>query len=553
MVKSLFIKILLLVSIVFLFYSPQLSLAQSPTDDTSPSIADTFFQKQDAIKNNTGLESWIDEAMGSNMMSLFVGLNGTIPADIFDVGSSQTSLYIPGGAIGNLNKFVASLNTPPASGVEYIAHVTNNFLGKPVYAQGVGFQGLRSLIPLWRGFRNIVYVLATIIFLAIGLMIMLRIKINPQAVITIQSAVPKVFTTLILVTFSYAIAGLVIDLCNVLQSIVIALLFSTKGIRLDDNLFDFQALGGSDINIFKHLGNLFAKGVQELFGTQPFRFKKLSDMGMDTFQSLTFRIIPGWGSMVALGGILGSMVLGFLAGGIGYGILGETGRWIASKGGQIVGGIGGGLIGGISLPLILSILTAFWLIKLYFGMLNAYVILLFKIILAPLEIAIGAFPNSKMGFSSWLMDVVAHAAVFPIVTLYIILLNFIVDAVKGFGFSTPLWGPSVISVGFLNSTLLGAAVALAGLALLAKLPGMIPEFIFKIQPSPYGKAIGEGLGQIAVPFQKGGQIAKNAALKEIGKGGAGYGIFGRIGGAIDAHTQAGVSESLAEGVQQATK
>ena len=143
---------------------------------------------------------------------------------------------------------IASFTLPTS--IEYIAQVKDNFLGKPAYAQGIGFQGLQFLLPLWRGFRNMVYVFSTIIFLIIGIMIILRVKVSPQAVITIQSAVPQIITTLILVTFSYAIAGLVIDLANIIQAIVVAMLFSVKGVSLDSALFSDSWA----INLISQLG-----------------------------------------------------------------------------------------------------------------------------------------------------------------------------------------------------------------------------------------------------------------------------------------------------------
>ena len=49
---------------------------------------------------------------------------------------------------------------------------------------------------------------------------MFRAKINPQTVVTIQSAIPKAVVALILVTFSYAIAGLMIDLMYLLIGLI---------------------------------------------------------------------------------------------------------------------------------------------------------------------------------------------------------------------------------------------------------------------------------------------------------------------------------------------
>lgn len=473
-------------------------------DDTG-----TFFEKQSAIKEGTGLESWTNESMSNNMVSLFNGMVGDIPEDTFDTGSSSATLFIPGGAFGTMNRMIASLNTPPASGVEYIAQVKDSFLGKPAYAQGVGFNGLQFLLPLWRGFRNVVYILSSIVFIAIGIMIMLRIKISPQAVITIQSAIPKLITTLILVTFSYAIAGLVIDVCNLIEALVIAVLFSVKGISLTEALFPSYWAGTgfptSEIgNIIGILGNTKSS----------FNFSSLSNPDLHTLQLLTYRASPGWFSLVLLGGLLGSIVTGFFLGGIGNAFLGATGTSILDVVGRVVGGGVGGIIGGLIVPIILSIIVGIWLIKLYFGLLKCYVTLIFKIIFAPLEIGIGAFPNSKTGFSTWLLDVLANMAVFPVIGIFLVILNMVVDAVAqtnvgSSSLTSAVWAPSLISssslfntaqTGGITPSIIAACIGLAGLSLLSKLPEMVPQFIFMIKPSPWGQAIGEGLDVHKMPL-----------------------------------------------------
>jgi hypothetical protein len=455
-------------------------------------ITNPFFQKQSAIKNGTGLESWTDEAMGSNMMSLFTGMVGEVPENIFTVDASKPSIvknYIPGGAFGTMNNMIAALNTPPASGIEYIAQVKDSFLGKPAYAQGVGFNGLQFLLPLWRGFRNAVYVIASIIFVVIGLMIMLRVKISPQAVVTVQSAIPQLITTLILVTFSYAIAGLVIDIFNFIQALVVALLFSVKGVPLTSSLFS-----GSITSGFPIVSDLI-NWISSVFTNSNFKFSNLSNPDLRDLQMLTYRAVPGWVSLVMLGGLLGSIVFGFLLGGL-TAILGSGTNWIGDMAGRVVGGAAGGLIGGLLVPIILCIIVAIWLIKLYFGLLKCYVTLIFKIVLAPLEIGIGAFPNSKIGFSTWILDVAANMAVFPVVGIFLVLLNMIIDAVSANGIlSSAVWAPSLISAGGISPSIIGAAIGLAGLALVSKLPEMVPQFIFMIKPSPWGQAIGEGLSK----------------------------------------------------------
>jgi len=58
------------------------------------------------------------------------------------------------------------------------------------------------------------------VFIVIGFMIILRKKINQQMVVSVQNAIPKIVTSLILVTFSYAICGLLVDLAFVGNSLV---------------------------------------------------------------------------------------------------------------------------------------------------------------------------------------------------------------------------------------------------------------------------------------------------------------------------------------------
>jgi len=197
-----FKKIFLFLLLLFFSFSSIPTLAQNePTPTGAPASRNNIIlQKQKAIQENTGLESWTNEAMGSNFTALFLGLNGSVPEEVFDSmesGEEEEISYSPGGAIGDVNQRIASLYTPPASGIEYLAQVKDNFLGKPVYAQDSTFQQLQFLLPIWRSFRNIVYVLATLLFIIVGLMIILRVKVSPQAVITLQSAIPQIITTLI--------------------------------------------------------------------------------------------------------------------------------------------------------------------------------------------------------------------------------------------------------------------------------------------------------------------------------------------------------------------
>lgn len=87
---------------------------------------------------------------------------------------------------------------------------------REIYAQdrsaGFGYFALGSIINMWKVTRNIAYSLLAIVIIIMAIMIMLRTKISPQVVISVENSIPKIFLALILITFSYPIAGLMVDL-----------------------------------------------------------------------------------------------------------------------------------------------------------------------------------------------------------------------------------------------------------------------------------------------------------------------------------------------------
>lgn len=99
------------------------------------------------------------------------------------------------------------------SGIGYIRSIAAKFHIIPeAKAQGFGFENLAPIRGLWTAMRDISYFLLIIAFIVMAFMIMFRVRISPQTVITVQSALPRLIMILILITFSYAIAGFVVDL-----------------------------------------------------------------------------------------------------------------------------------------------------------------------------------------------------------------------------------------------------------------------------------------------------------------------------------------------------
>lgn len=474
---------IVLVTVTSIFFASQIFAADS-----------ALKQFVDGKKAGGNLERWLgvdSQSINVNgLLNIAVDVETISPDLISGIYPKDGRFFVkaPGGIIGITNQAIAALYTPPASGIEYIAMMKDSFLGKPAYAQGIGFQGLQPILPIWRAFRNVVYIVSSFLFIIIGLMIMLRVKISPQAVISLQNALPQLITALILVTFSYAIAGLIIDMAYLITGIVLAILFEASGKSLATNLF----LPGINTGL-PFLNNLL----------NPFNFSNLSDAGIIVVAQLL--MIP---SLVTI--MLGSVVSWL----IGFMIalpLGPAAPFV----GMITGGLFGS-VGAILVTLILIIMINIWLFKFLIGLLKCYATLLFKIIMAPLEIGMGAFPNSKLGFKSWIMGVLANLAVFPVSVLFLVLSNLIIANVIWGGFTGSLseilkgnllgggmWTPQLLGGDVAQFALrpvggiAAMAIGVSTLLMLSKLPDLITSEIFAYKLSPWGTAMGEAVKQPA--------------------------------------------------------
>ena len=171
---------------------------------------------------------------------------------------------------------------------------------------------------------------------------------------------------------------------------------------------------------------------------------------------------------------------------------------LAGLAGGIIGGIfitfgpiagpfalGGSLVGAAICLFLIFAFIVIQTIKFFIGLAKCYINILFRVIFAPLEIGMGAIPNSKMNFSSWIWNLVANLAVFPVSIIFLVLINLILASMEIN--SSSLWAPPMLD----HPSILRAVIGICAYMMLAKLPTLIPEAIFNIKPSPLGKAIGE--------------------------------------------------------------
>lgn len=198
----------------------------------------TTFTNQSTVSNvnaglsgNRALETH-GQAVWSNLQSNIV-ISGVGMAAIPDDGSMSSSerkeleKVIGYGVLGDINKGIVAMYTPPASSQTYVADLMKSANIIPsAQAQGLGFSALDPILETWKAFRNLAYLFFVVAFLAIGFMIMFRTKVG-QAAITAQQAIPNVIVAMLAVTFSYAIAGFMIDLMYVVMYMLAG--FFTEG------------------------------------------------------------------------------------------------------------------------------------------------------------------------------------------------------------------------------------------------------------------------------------------------------------------------------------
>lgn len=327
-------------------------------------------------------------------------------------------------ALGNMMALM--IGNPPASGFAYMADVLSNagFIGKPAYAQGIGFAGLTPLLPLWKASRNIAYAVLIIVMLAIGFMIIFRMKIDPKTVISVQAALPKIILTLILITFSYAIVGFLIDIMYLTIFILIELVT--------------QAVKGANLP-------WFADYIEKTPQLQQ-AFVQSGLGGMATLKDAVFSwgMIPSFFVELLQGSwinIVGSVVTGVGVGAILAKLFTVT--LAASPIGWLaIVVIAGALAIPVLILLIIFLGLFYTFIRLVFLLFNSYIQLIIVLILAPILLLKEAIPGQS-AFENWVKTVMANLIVFP-ATVAILYMSWVITAIAWRG---NMWAPPMVPAG----------------------------------------------------------------------------------------------------------
>jgi hypothetical protein len=427
-----------------------------------------------------------------------IGFNSTAQSQQFAMASpSQPQL---GGALGVMNQFIGSLYIPAVSSTQYVGYLADNFsLTKPAYAAtncntsqfGYGFCGLSPLLTLWSDVRDLSYAMLTILFIAIGVGVMFRFRVDPRTVMTLQNQIPRVIIAILLITFSFAIAGGMID---------IMWTATYAGVNFISN-----ASPNSQINLCTPQQNK-PQPLNQVVET------RLIDQPI-SFTNTVFRSDPNCNAAFdngllnlatkvsdSLGDLVQQLVHDLLfSSGSGchwswwdtinpLGLLGFAGKCALQAGAlTVILWLAEFLV---KLIIVITILVA--LFRLWYKLITCYLTFLIFVILGPIWIVLGLIPGRPMGFEKWLRIIFANLAVFPLVAFILVFARVISDLVPS-GPSTPntVFVPPL--VGNPSISTFSDLMAFGAIMIAPNIPDIIKERLKAKSQSNLGAVVGAGV------------------------------------------------------------
>lgn len=394
---------------------------------------------QDTPEGGQNAEKTAGKSMYGTASVLLTAIAPEVVADPEDLPETMRR-----GILGVTEDGIMTLfNNQPR--IDVVAHLAEEWVpgykeSNAVYASGYDDLTASGIATLWSTTRNVAYAFYVVIMIIIGFMIMFRNKIGGQMMVTVGNSLPKVIVSLVLVTFSFAIMGLIIDVAGIAQNILTAIFY----------------------------GDEIAKSVQV---TNPWAL----------FASVfTKSATAQW----ATGTTTGLGIVGIVAD-------------------LATGGPGVWLFAGIALLLVALIISGIILvgaIKLWIALIKAYLGLLINVITAPLAIMVSAIPGNDAAMTNTFKSALRNALVFPLAYGIVNLPYYIADRGVSLTFPSTLTGEAQAGNTFLSNMLIGIAKIVAVYAA-ASAPDIAKSIIPATAPKSgidLSKSLKEGMGK--VPF-----------------------------------------------------
>lgn len=318
---------------------------------------------------------------------------------------------------------------------------------------GTGAEVIRPIEKLWQLSRNISYVLITIVLMVIGLMIMLRTRINPQTVVGLQQALPGIIIALIMITFSYFIPSLIIDLAFLMAQVFGVAIVA--GLNPTRDIADVQTLINNILNT-RNIFNLFTDALNPalLIGAA-------NRVGGGIADALISQI-PGFGPI--------SQILG-ISGGLGTAIA--------------------------TIVLAIGLISSFF--RLFFALVTAFVSIILNTAFGPFLILFSALPGRGGSLTSWLRGLAANVIIFPVVFLVFVLVAVLLNRDDGiwtgvFPGATGIFNQPLPLLGNLPDDFIRFILAYGIILATPGIPAFIQQLMGAQTPQQLGQAVTQGTG-----------------------------------------------------------
>lgn len=426
-VSKLFARFFVVALLAVQIFRPMPVLAQNPTctDETNCNIGGQNITPEDIAAAINSPTPNLANTTAYVFYTITVLLTGTFDSGLLNEGSEipspasgtvppavegdapqpgqpvRTRSYYPSsvneaisqdGLIGGVGYLLAGMiKNPPASAGTYVADLVQDsrFTADTAYAQapGLGFGALNPILGTWKAFRNVSYYLLVLIGLVVGFLVLIRHQAPGNVAVTVQNALPRIVITVILITFSYAIAGLLVDLLFLSIYFIINI--------FDGDIFESNArfMGG----VFTGLG----------------AGRSLSDIAFNThIFEVTIEYVFGgnaWNAAQSVGDLVFTALKS--VGGV-VEILADA---------PIIGNIFEGAVN-LIFTLIFAIALFMAMFRTFFALIMSYAGFVINVVMAPFILLPGAIPG-RDPFANWLKNLIAGLAPFA-VAIFMIFMSF---------------------------------------------------------------------------------------------------------------------------------
>ncbi len=252
--KILLVSLLTLLVFTSLFTSPAQAAKTRIQDvdgniylinnESTDSAAKTYISGDGSVYYDKNTQELTKSVDGNMISALLSGLkNEIIPQPLLirdsETGEPLTSasgqyLYInQPGALDTVMSFNQQMyHNPPASGIVYaqqewekittghVAHAQTEGEASWIYYPGLGYNILKPIQAFWTITRNIAYLALILIIIIIAFMVAFRSNLGGQTQVTIANSIPNIIVALIMITLSYPLSGLAIDMITVGSNLV---------------------------------------------------------------------------------------------------------------------------------------------------------------------------------------------------------------------------------------------------------------------------------------------------------------------------------------------